>query len=113
MTAYRAPATGRLALYVTKMPGQFLAEGCTVFVEIDGVRHPRTWGNHLFELAPGNHQVNVWFEYMLTKFANRASAWIPIHAGYDTFAKYETAMFVFSAGKLAVLGQQPFPTGYG
>ena len=109
MTAYREPAVGRLALYITKLPGQFLAEGCTVFVEIDGNRFPRTWGNHLFELVAGNHQVNVWFEYMLTKNANRASAWIPIYAGYDTFAKYETAFLVFSPGRLFVLGQQPFP----
>lgn len=107
MTAYREPAIGRLALYLTRLPGQFLAEGCTVVVEIDGYRYARTWGNHLFELVPGNHQVNVWFEYMGT--SNRASAWVPVQAGCDTFARYETAFFVFMPGKLIMLGQQPFP----
>ena len=65
----------------------------------------------MFELVPGNHLVNVWFEYMLTSTANRATCWIPIYAGYDTFARYQTAFFVYSAGSLIVLGQQPFPPG--
>ena len=56
---YRQTAIGRLALSLTKLPGQFLAEGCTVVVDIDGYPYRRTWGNHLFELMPGTHQVSV------------------------------------------------------
>jgi hypothetical protein len=101
--------TGRLALSLTTQPGQFLADGCTVFVEIDGQPWPRTFGNHLFDLAPGNHQVRVRYEYMLTKNGSPAAIVVPIWAGYDTFVRYQTGFFVFSAGTMQVLGQQPFP----
>lgn len=100
---------GRLAIALERQPGQFLADGCTVVVDVDGYRYPRTWGNHLLELVPGNHQISVWFEYMLTRNANRATAVVPIYAGYDTFVRYRTATFVFSSGSLVVVGQQPFP----
>jgi hypothetical protein len=99
---------GRLALSLTTRPGQFLADGCAVVVAIDGQSCYRPWGNHLFELAPGNHHVHVHFEY-ISKNTNAAELVVPIWAGYDTFVRYQTATFIFSSGSLSVLGQQPFP----
>ena len=98
-----------MAISLEKQFGQFLLYGSYASIEIDGYIQKRLFGQHVFDLAPGNHAVRVWYEYMLTSQANLAAAWVPIYAGHDTFVRYETAIIVYSSGTLVLQGHQPFP----
>ncbi len=68
-----------------------------------------TWGRIFIPLAPGRHQVRVYFHYLFMD-AGDVTATIDVHEGHVTSVTYKApTWFVFNAGKLAV--HETYPSG--
>jgi hypothetical protein len=88
---------------------QWIKSFFTPTVEIDAYPIAKPWGRHLITLAPGTHQLRVWYPYMFFSQSGMAVAFqgLPIYPGMATMVVYDAPFFSFSSGSLAIVGTRP------
>jgi hypothetical protein len=73
-------------------------------VIIDGQVHDVPWGEHFFQLEPGQHDVQVSYRYLGAAHAGKASAVIGVEEGQVVPVSYRaprSVLVAFRPGKLA------------
>ncbi len=72
-------------------------------IVIDGSPHVVKWGTHFFELAPGRHQVEVFFRYLFFSRADNSSIDMDLAEGQVRRLRYRPPWLVFLKGRLREL----------
>lgn len=80
-------------LYLTKLT-----------VEIDGTPQTGPWGDRTISVAPGRHEVKVYFKYMTKARCCEAGVTVDAADGATVSMEYRSPMMMTSPGRLAVLG---------
>lgn len=75
---------------------------CTPRIEIDGDVHVRPWGEHAFDLPPGEHVVTIYFRYFLKRRCCENSVKVVLRAGETARIKYFAPPWVFMKGRMKV-----------
>jgi hypothetical protein len=71
-------------------------------IEINGHAAPAKWGTQFFPVAPGTHQVTVYFKYMFYANCNKASTPVTVSPGQVAVVTYKTRWLVFLSGRISV-----------
>ena len=87
-------------------PLSFFLYLCTPTVVIDGYPCRRPWGTHYFELPPGQHNIRIFFNYMLMPECGANSINVMVVQGRVSRVVYEMPPWMFSAGAMREL--QPY-----
>lgn len=100
---------GALDIFVDYFALQWMLAFVTPVVEVDGYALPKPWGRHVIPLAPGMHQLRVYYPYMFSAQSGLAVAiqGLPVYAGMATMARYSAPFWQFSGGDLFVSGTRP------
>lgn len=80
-------------LYLTKLT-----------VEIDGTPQQGSWGERTFSVAPGRHDVRIYFKYLTKSRCCEAGATVDAADGQTVSMEYRTPMMMTRPGKLTVNG---------
>lgn len=80
-------------LYLTKLT-----------IEIDGTPQAGSWGERTVSVAPGRHEVKVYFKYLAKARCCEASAKVDVADGQTVAMEYRSPMMMTSSGRLTVLG---------
>ena len=94
---------------------QFILNGVTPSISIDGVVAPRRWGWSAWLLQPGYHEIVVWFPY-LGMSSGKARMQILLQEGETKALQYSAPFLVMMAGSLREVQPianiaQPVPPG--
>jgi hypothetical protein len=96
------PWTG-LQIETSFFPLSFFLYLCTPTIVIDGVACQRPWGTHSFQLAPGMHNVRIFFRYLLMDTCGANAINVVVQPNCIHRIKYEMGIFVFSQGSIREL----------
>lgn len=80
-------------LYLTKLT-----------VEIDGVPERGSWGERTISVAPGRHEVKIYFKYLTKSRCCEAGVTVETAPGQTVAMQYRTPMMMTAPGRLTVLG---------
>ena len=89
------------------LPLAFILFFCTPHFSIDGSAPIRgKWGDNLFPVAPGRHQVTAWYPYLFIKQASKATVVVDVPQGQVAQLTYRPHVLyiVFLAGRLKQVG---------
>ena len=78
----------------------FFFFACTPRIEIDGEVHLKSWGRHRFDVAPGEHQVKIYFRYFFLSHCGENTISLNLERGETCQLKYWMPPWVFSEGSL-------------
>ncbi len=73
-------------------------------VTIDGSTSVLKWGDHLFVVAPGTHDVKVSFRYLFSQRQGEAALTVEVVANKTTTVLYRSPFLVFLGGSMKVVG---------
>lgn len=76
---------------------------CTPTIVIDGVACQRPWGTHSFQLAPGMHNVRIFFRYLLMDTCGANAINVVVQPNCIHRIKYEMPPWMFSQGSIREL----------
>jgi hypothetical protein len=79
-------------LYLTKLT-----------IEVDGTPQPGSWGDRTVSVAPGRHEVKVYFKYLGKSRCCEAGVTVDTTTG-PVSMQYRTPMMMTAPGRLTVLG---------
>lgn len=101
----------RAAIEVTTgfNPLAFLLYFSTPTIEIDGIPHRRSWGRHVFPVAPGLHTVRVYFRYLFAPEVGDNSIEADVLRGSRSRIRYHMPPWVFAKGSLEELDPAEAP----
>ncbi len=71
-------------------------------IEINGNAAPAKWGTQFFPVAPGTHQITVYFKYLFYGSCNKASTQVTLVPGQVAVVTYKTRWLVFLSGRITV-----------
>jgi hypothetical protein len=72
-------------------------------VTIDGTTSVLKWGDHMFVVPPGAHDVKVSFRYLFSKRQGEAALTVEVVAGQPTTVLYRSPFLVFMGGSMQVV----------
>jgi hypothetical protein len=84
-------------------PLAFLLALCTTTIVVDGVAYRRPWGKHFFPVAPGWHNVRIFFRYLFMEQCGDNSVNVMVQPGYVSSIKFEMPPWMFSKGSIKEL----------
>jgi hypothetical protein len=96
------PWTG-LQITTGFFPLSFFLYLCTPTIVIDGVACQRPWGTHSFELAPGMHNVKIFFKYLIMDTCGANAINVVIQPNCVHRITYEMPPWMFSQGSIREL----------
>lgn len=96
------PMTG-LEVNVKFCPLAFLLFLCKPTVEIDGTPHRKGWGTHFFEVAPGKHEVRLYFRCLFMARCGENSIIADVAQGKVTRVSYYMPPWMFAKGSMNIL----------
>ena len=96
------PWTG-LQIETSFFPLSFFLYLCTPTIVIDGVACQRPWGSHSFQLAPGMHNVRIFFKYLLMETCGANAIDVVVQPNCIHRIKYEMPPWMFSKGSIREL----------
>ncbi|GAA1949389.1 hypothetical protein [Catenulispora subtropica] len=80
-------------LYMTKLT-----------IEVDGTPQQGSWGERTISVAPGRHEVKIYFKYITKARCCEAGATVDVGEGQSVAMEYRTPMMMTAPGRLTVLG---------
>lgn len=80
-------------LYLTKLT-----------IEVDGTPQTGSWGDRTVSVAPGRHEVKVYFKYLTKARCCEAGVTVDVADGRSVAMEYRTPMMMTAPGRLAVIG---------
>lgn len=72
----------------------------TPTVVIDGRQYRQKWGTYFFDLAPGRHQLEVYFRYLFSSRAGANSVNFDLASGQARRFLYRAPWIVFMKGEI-------------
>jgi hypothetical protein len=69
-------------------------------VTIDGTTSVLKWGDHVFAVPPGQHDVQVSFRYLFSKRMGEATLTVEVAPGRTTTVLYRSPFLVFMGGSM-------------
>ena len=81
-------------------PLSFFLYACMPRIVIDGQVALRPWGTHSFQLAPGMHNVRIYFRYLFMDTCGAAQTNVVVQPNCVHRIKYEMGVFMFSPGSI-------------
>jgi hypothetical protein len=84
-------------------PLSFFLYACTPRIVIDGEVMLRPWGRHSFQLAPGMHNVQVYFHYLFMSTCGMAQTNVVVQPNCVHRLKYEMSIIMFLPGSIREL----------
>ncbi len=73
-----------------------------ITIEIDGVAHIVGWGRQSVDVAPGSHDVRVFFKYLFKARTGEAGTTVNVPAGATVSLLYRAPLLMWSAGRLKI-----------
>ena len=73
-------------------------------VTIDGTTSVLKWGDHMFAVPPGPHDVTVSFRYLFSQRQGEAHLTVDVVADQATTVLYRSPFIVFLGGSMKVVG---------
>lgn len=73
-------------------------------VEVDGTPERGSWGDRTISVAPGRHEVKVYFKYIAKARCCEAGVTVDAADGQTVALQYRTPMLMTAPGRLTVLG---------
>jgi hypothetical protein len=73
-------------------------------VTIDGTTSVLKWGDHMFAVPPGLHDVTVSFRYLFSQRQGEAHLTVDVVADQATTVLYRSPFIVFLGGSMKVVG---------
>jgi len=74
----------------------------TPIIEINGQKNSRKWGQHFFELQPGEYTVKIYFPYFMQNQCGANQINISVLEGQVRKISYNMPPFMFSKGTIKV-----------
>lgn len=71
-------------------------------IEINGNKYPKKWGEHPFEVAPGEYTVKISFPYFGMKECGANQVKVSVAEGETKRIKYNMPAWMFAKGKITV-----------
>ena len=99
MSAQQQPWSG-IQVETSFFPLSFFLYACTPRIVIDGEVTQRPWGTHSFQLAPGMHNVKIYFHYLFLSTCGMAQTNVVVQPNCVHRLKYEMGIFMFSPGSI-------------
>jgi len=96
------PVSSGIEVTLKFFPLAFLLLFCTPTVEINGMKHRRSWGTHSFGLAPGQYHVKIYFYYFFMPQCGENSADVTVSPGSVTNITYNMPPWMFAKGSISV-----------
>lgn len=84
-------------------PLAFLLFLCAPVIEIDGVKHPKSWGRHRFDLPPGEHTVKVYFPYLMLPECGANSRTVTVEPAKRVLVKWYMWPWMFAPAEMSVV----------
>jgi hypothetical protein len=84
-------------------PLQFFLYFVRLTVEVDGQAQSGAWRNRFVPLAPGAHQVNVYFRYLFKARCCEAGISVQVPGDRAVTLEYRTPQLMTSRGRLTVI----------
>jgi hypothetical protein len=82
---------------------QFFLYFVRLTIEVDGKTQSGSWRNRFVPLAPGSHQVDVYFRYLFKARCCAAGVNVQVTDGQTVTLEYRTPQLMTSPGRLAVV----------
>jgi hypothetical protein len=73
-------------------------------LQIDGTPQRGSWGDRTISVAPGRHEVKVFFKYITKARCCEAAAVVDVADGQTVALEYRTPIMMTAAGHLTVVG---------
>ena len=102
-TAPLAEPSSGIDVVADFFPLAFFLFFCAPVIEIDGVKHPKTWGRHVFDLPPGEHTVRVYFPYLIMAECGANSRTVAVEAGKRVLVKWYMWPWMLAPGEMSVV----------
>ena len=67
-------------------------------IEINGEKHPAKWGNRIFELAPGDYRIRIYFPYIFKKECGANEITLSLAEGQKRRVNYNMPPWMMSKG---------------
>jgi len=83
-------------------PLAFFLFFCTPRIEIDGQVHKKYWGTHFFEVAPGTHEIAVYFRYLFMPRCGMNSISVDVTEGEASRVNFFMPPWMLAKGSLKI-----------
>jgi hypothetical protein len=80
---------------------------CTPRIAIDDRVRKRPWGTYFFPVAPGRHDVEIWFPYLFSQQCGKNSQRVDVEAGATTRVSFFMWPLMFLSGSMNVSDPGP------
>jgi hypothetical protein len=94
--------TSRLEVTVGHSPLAFVYSLFIPTIAINGERHPKPWGVHSFELAPGDYEIAVSYPWLFLPECGRACVLVSLTPGEIKKVSYRAGLIRYLPGKITV-----------
>jgi hypothetical protein len=97
-------ASGQATLLVTAKhnPLAWILYFCKLSVEVDGDAQPGKWGQRPVSVAPGPHDVKVYFKYLMKARCGEAAVNVVATDGHTVAIEYKAPKLMTNPGRIAV-----------
>jgi len=85
-------------------PMAWLLYATKLTIEVDGTPEKGSWGDRTISVAPGRHEVKIYFKYITKSRCCEASVTVNATDGQTIAMEYRTPMMMTAPGRLTVLG---------
>lgn len=75
---------------------------CRPIIEIDGVRHLSRWGSSYYGLAPGMHQVRIYFSYFWMPECGINQLVVHLSKGQVRKINYDMPPWILAPGSIKI-----------
>lgn len=86
----------------------FILFMCTPVIEINGEKNRRPWGNHFFDLAPGDYVVKIYFPYLFMSECGANQLKVSVAEGNVKKISYRAPLILLMAGKIKEVSSLDF-----
>lgn len=83
-------------------PLAFFLNAFSPTIEINGTKYPKKWGVDIFELAPGDYVVKIYFKYLFMAECGANSVSVKVREGQLTKVSWYMPPLVFLKGSMTV-----------
>ena len=97
--SYQQPWSG-IQVVTSFFPLSFFLYACTPRIVIDGEINMRPWGSHSFQLTPGMHHVEIYFQYFFMSKCGYAQAAVVVQPNCVHNLVYEMGILMFLPGTI-------------
>jgi hypothetical protein len=96
-------ATATIEVVTSHMPGSAGQDLVNPTIEVDGVPYQAVWGRNILPVAPGQHTLKAYHQWVVFRQAYASSTTVDVAAGQTIRLEWHTGGAAFRPAKWSVL----------